>query len=115
LRGKEDILAGNLPLMERRQTVLAAALAAKPKILLLDEPLGGLSPSEVQYSLNLFDRANKELNLTVMIIEHLMRELVGVCNRLMILYYGTQISLGPASEVLEDSQVKQVLLGQGNA
>lgn len=115
LKGKLDVLAANLPLMERKQTMLAIALATKPKILLLDEPLGGLSPTEIEFCLQLFGKVNKELNVTMIIIEHLMRELMGVCDRLMILHYGKQIFLGPPTKVLEDSQVKQVYLGERHA
>ena len=115
LRGKEEVLAGALPLFERKLAMLAAALATEPRILLLDEPLGGLSPTEIERSLALIRKINKDLGVTVIVIEHLMRELVGLCERLMILHYGEQICLGPPQEVVKDCKVVEVYLGKAHA
>jgi branched-chain amino acid transport system ATP-binding protein len=115
LRGKESVLAGSLALFERKMTMLAAALATEPKILLLDEPLGGLSPTEIEQSLKIIRRMNHELGISIIVIEHLMRELVGICERLMILHYGEQICLGPPQEVVKDCKVVEVYLGKAHA
>lgn len=95
--------------------MLAAALATEPKILLLDEPLGGLSPTEIEQSLKIIRRMNHELGISIIVIEHLMRELVGICERLMILHYGEQICLGPPQEVVKDCKVVEVYLGKAHA
>ena len=115
LDGKEGVLAGSLPLFERKMTMLAAALATKPRILLLDEPLGGLSPTEIEKSLIVIRRVNSELGMTIIVIEHLMRELVGLAERMMILHYGEQVCVGPPNEVIQDKRVIEVYLGKGHA
>ena len=115
LKGKEEVLAGALPLFDRKLTMLASVLATKPKILLLDEPLAGLSPTEIKKFLSLFRRMNEELDLTIIIIEHLMRELVGICKRLMIIHYGILICIGTPEEVTKNSEVIEVYLGKGHA
>lgn len=112
---KRDVLAGALPLFERKMTMLAAALATVPRILLLDEPLGGLSPIEIEQSLTLIRRINEKLGITVVVIEHLMKELVGLCERMMILHYGEQICIGPPNEVISDGKVIEVYLGREHA
>jgi branched-chain amino acid transport system ATP-binding protein len=112
LSDKIDVLAGSLPLFERKMTMLASALATEPRILLLDEPLGGLSPMEVEESLKLIREIHQRLDLTIIVIEHLMKELVGLCERMMILHYGEQIKIGPPEEVINDKTVIEVYLGK---
>lgn len=111
LQGKRDILAGDLAIFDRKMTMLAAALATKPKLLLLDEPLGGLSPTEVAQSVGLIRKINEELGLTIIIIEHLMRELSRLCHRLMILNFGEKICIGHPTEVTKDRKVIEIYLG----
>ena len=111
LKGKENVIAANLNLFDKKRTMLAAALAAKPKLLLLDEPIGGLSPIEVSQTITLFQKINKELGLTILIIEHLMKVLTEVSQRLMILHNGDKICIGPPQEVTKDKRVIEVYLG----
>ena len=111
LQGKESIIAANLNLFDKKMTMLAAALATKPKLLLLDEPIGGLSPAEVSQSLTIFKKINKELGVTIIIIEHLMKALVGLSQRLMILHSGEKIRIGPPQEVIQDKRVIEIYLG----
>ncbi len=111
LQGKEGIIAANLNLFDKKRTMLAAALATKPRLLLLDEPIGGLSPAEVSQSMTLFQKINKELGLTVIVIEHLMKVLMGLSQRLMILHNGEKICIGPPQEVTKDKRVIEVYLG----
>jgi len=75
-------------------TMLAAALATKPKLVLLDEPIGGLSPPEVKEFVVLVQKINKELGLTIVIIEHLMKVLTKLSNRLMIIENGEKLAIG---------------------
>jgi branched-chain amino acid transport system ATP-binding protein len=111
LQGKEKVIAANLNLFDKKLTMLAAALATKPKLLLLDEPIGGLSPTEGKQFVTLVQKLNQELGLTVIVIEHLMKVLTGISQRLMILQNGEQICIGPPQEVTSDKRVIEVYLG----
>jgi branched-chain amino acid transport system ATP-binding protein len=111
LQGKENVIAANLNLFDKKLTMLASALATKPKLLLLDEPIGGLSPTEVKQSVALVHKINQELGLTVIVIEHLMKVLTKISRRLMILHNGEKICLGPPQEVTNDKRVIEVYLG----
>jgi branched-chain amino acid transport system ATP-binding protein len=111
LQGKEKVIAANLNLFDKKLTLIAAALATKPKLLLLDEPIGGLSPTEVRESVALIQKINKELGLTIIVIEHLMKVLTKIAQRLMILHNGEKICLGSPEEVAKDKRVIEVYLG----
>lgn len=111
LQGKENVIAANLNLFDKKLTMLAAALATKPKLLLLDEPIGGLSPTEVSQCMTLFKKINQELGLTIIVIEHLMKVLTELSQRLMILQNGEKICIGPPQEVTKDKRVIEVYLG----
>jgi branched-chain amino acid transport system ATP-binding protein len=111
LRGRENAIAGSVDLFDKRLTMLAATLATEPKLLLLDEPTGGLSPREIRDSVTLFQKTNKELGITIIIIEHLMKVLVEVSHRLMIINNGEKICIGPPEEVTKDKRVIEVYLG----
>ena len=115
LKGKENVIAANLNLFDKKRTMLAAALATKPKLLLLDEPIGGLSPIEASQTMTLFQKINKELGLTILIIEHLMKVLTEISQRLMILHNGEKICIGPPQEVSQDRGVIEVYLGVAHA
>lgn len=111
LKGKENVIAANLNLFDKKRTMLAAALATKPKLLLLDEPIGGLSPIEVSQTITLFQKINKELGLTILIIEHLMKVITEIAQRLMIIHNGEKICIGSPQEVTKDKRVIEVYLG----
>jgi len=111
LRGKEAIIAEHVDLFDKRLTMLAAALATKPRLLLVDEPTGGLSPKEVRASVELFHKINQELGITIIIIEHLMRVLIDVSHRLMILNSGEKFCIGPPREVMQNKEVINIYLG----
>jgi len=111
LREKENVEARHLPLFDKKLTMVAAALATRPHLLMLDEPIGGLSPGEIQQSVSLFKRINEELGITLLVIEHLMKVLMGVSQRLMILHNGEKISIGSPEEVAKDKEVIEVYLG----
>jgi len=113
LLGKEDILPSHLGLYDKKLTMLGIALATKPKLLLVDEPIGGLSPMETKQFMALIQKVNKELGLTIIIIEHLMKVLTELSNRLMIIESGKRIALGPPQEVVKDERVIEIYLGRG--
>ncbi len=105
----------NLKLLDKKLTMTAAALATGPKLLLLDEPVAGLSPSEADYFVGLIKKLNKERGLTIIMIEHLMNILTEVSDRLMILNNGKKIITGLPNEVVKDAEVIECYLGKGNA
>jgi branched-chain amino acid transport system ATP-binding protein len=111
LKGKESTIAANLKLLDKKLAMIATALATKPKILLLDEPIAGLNPTEIRQSIELFKRINRDLGVTILIIEHFMKVLTELSQRLMILENGAQICIGPPHEVTEDPRVIETYLG----
>ena len=113
LQGKENVIAANLNLFDKKLTMLAIALATKPELLLVDEPVGGLSPTEGKEFMALVRKLNEELGLTIIIIEHLMKVLRTLCHRLMILENGEKIALGHPEEVCRDERVIELYLGRG--
>ncbi len=112
LSGKENILPANLSLYDKKLTMLGIALATKPRLLLVDEPIGGLSPMETKQFMNLIQKINKEIGLTIVIIEHLMKALTKLSKRMMILENGRRIALGPPQEVVKDERVIEIYLGR---
>jgi branched-chain amino acid transport system ATP-binding protein len=115
LGGKEDTVAANLKLLDKKKTMIATALATKPKMLLLDEPIAGLSPTEIRQSVEMFKRINRELGLTIIIIEHFMKVLTELSQRLMILESGRKICIGAPVDVSKDKRVIECYLGDGHA
>lgn len=115
LKGKESLEAKNLNLFDKKITMLAAALATKPKLLLLDEPVGGLNPAEIAQNISLFKRINRDLGITLVVIEHLMKVLASISQRLMILHSGERICIGSPEEVAKDKKVVEIYLGAGYA
>jgi branched-chain amino acid transport system ATP-binding protein len=111
LEGKEDHPVSSLKLYDKKLTVLASALATRPRLIMLDEALGGLSAVEAEQSLALLERINKEWGLTVIMIEHLMSALTRYCDRLLILNNGEALCLGEPLAVVEDPAVIECLVG----
>ena len=111
LQNDKTVIAENMDLFHKKLIMIAAALATRPRLLLLDEPIGGLSPAEIDPLIELIRRINQELNITVIIIEHLMKVLKELSHRLMILHYGEEILTGPPAKVMQDEKVKEVYLG----
>ena len=111
LQDNQTAIAENMDLFHKKLIMIAAALATRPRLLLLDEPIGGLSPAEIDPLIELIRKINEELNITVIIIEHRMKVLKELSHRLMILHYGEEIRTDPPEEVMEDERVKEVYLG----
>jgi branched-chain amino acid transport system ATP-binding protein len=111
LTGKADVKAEHLSLFDKKMTMLAATLATRPAVLMVDEPIGGLSPAEIEQTVALFKRINQELGITLIVIEHVMRVLMGLSDRMMILHNGAKICIGSPEEVATDKQVIEVYLG----
>jgi branched-chain amino acid transport system ATP-binding protein len=104
--------ARNLDLYTTKLVMLGAALATNCRLLMLDEPMAGLSLVEIQRFLELLRRINEERHITVIIIEHLLDILVGIAHRMMVLHNGEVLCIGSPREVTRDSRVVEVYLGK---
>lgn len=115
LDGREDVIAKYLNLFDKKLTMLGAALATQPKLLMVDEPASGLSPTETEKFSTLLQRINRELGMTVIIIEHLMKVLTKLVDRLLIIEDGREILTGPPDKVIKDERVIRTYLGGAHA
>ncbi|CAH1658207.1 High-affinity branched-chain amino acid transport ATP-binding protein BraF [Hyphomicrobiales bacterium] len=105
-------LASSLPLPRRKRLEVARALATRPKVLLLDEVMAGLNPSEVERAVLLI-RAIRDSGISVLIIEHLMRVIMAVSDRIVVMHHGEKLAEGAPSAVMSDPRVVKAYLGEG--
>ncbi len=115
LRDREQTFAKDLTLIEKKRLEMARALATQPKVLLLDEVLAGLNPSEILQALELIEVIRTKLKMTVFWIEHVMGAIMKASDRIIVLDQGEKIKEGEPEQIVSDSRVIEAYLGESDA
>lgn len=111
LENFSDINADNLPYGQQRKLEIARALATNPKLLLLDEPAAGMNPNETEELMDTIRFVRDEFDMTILLIEHDMRLVAGICEELTVLNFGTELAHGKTDEVLKNPEVITAYIG----
>lgn len=111
MEGKGDLIAADLPSVDQRKLEIAIALAGEPELLLLDEPAAGMNPEEQDRVINMI-RLLRQSGITMVVVEHNMKVIMGLCTRIVVINYGNKIAEGPPEEIVKDEAVISVYLGK---
>ncbi|WP_449282666.1 ABC transporter ATP-binding protein [Leucobacter sp.] len=111
LADRADERSGDLPVYDKKRLMIASALASSPRALFLDEPFGGLNDEEIDALLELLGRINRDRGITIVLIEHVMRALMALADRVLIMDQGKTLRQGDPHEVMTDPEVVRVYLG----
>ena len=112
LDGERDVLAANLPYGKQRKLEIARAMATNPKLLLLDEPAAGMNPNETKELMDTIALVRREFDMTILLIEHDMKLVSGICEKLTVLNFGRVLCQGETKEVLANPEVITAYLGE---
>ena len=112
LEKEAQVKAANLPYGKQRKLEIARALATDPKLLLLDEPAAGMNPNETGELMETIKFVQKEFHMTILLIEHDMKLVSGICEALTVLNFGEVLAQGDTKAVLNDPQVIKAYLGE---
>ena len=112
LDGEKEQLASNLPYGKQRKLEIARALATNPKLLLLDEPAAGMNPNETAELMNTIRFVRDNFDMTILLIEHDMKLVSGICEKVTVLNFGQELAKGETAEVLNDPRVITAYLGE---
>ena len=114
LEDKQHVEARSLPVMERKRLELGRALATRPRLLLLDEFMAGLTPVEIQVTISLITEL-KERGITIVVVEHIIKAVMTLCSRIIVLNAGQKIAEGSPKEISTDPTVITAYLGKSYA